>query len=241
MSTIAVVVDDEPITRMDIAGILSENGYVVAGQGHDGFDAIELCRAHNPDFVLLDIKMPTFDGLSAASTILADGTCDCIILLTAFSDRQFIEKAKQLGVSGYLVKPVEERTLLSTVEIALAQSERYRQARQNGEAILRKLEKWKVIDRAKAIVANRDGITESDAFARMRRMAMDKRVGMVEIAAAIVSTAQDRTAVDRAKRFLMHSRRIGEDSAFRLIRDRAAREGIDLALAAEEFLREGGA
>jgi response regulator NasT len=114
-----VIADDEPITRMDIREILEDAGYDVVGDVSDGFDAIEICRKLKPDLVLMDIKMPLLDGISAAKVINKEELVDSIILLTAYSDKNFIDKAKDVGVIGYLVKPVNEKSLLPAVEIAL--------------------------------------------------------------------------------------------------------------------------
>ena len=104
----AVVVDDEPITCMDVAEMLREMGFDVVGEAADGFDAVELCRVHRPDLVLMDARMPVFDGLTASKTILEKHYCNCIVLLTAYQDRDMIEKATKAGVSGYLVKPIDQ-------------------------------------------------------------------------------------------------------------------------------------
>ena len=124
----AIVVDDEPITRLDLSQLLGELGFAVVGEAADGFDAIELCRRHRPDVVLMDIKMPVFDGMTASETIIAEDLCGCVVLLTAFQDRELIDRAGRIGVTGYLVKPVEERLLLPTLEVAMAQAARLREA-----------------------------------------------------------------------------------------------------------------
>ena len=100
----AVGVDDEPITRLDLVQMLEEMGFEVAGDAADGFDAIELCRLHHPDVVLMDIKMPVFDGLTASETIISEDLGGCVVLLTAFRDRELIDRASAIGVTGYLVK-----------------------------------------------------------------------------------------------------------------------------------------
>ena len=108
----AIVVDDEPITRIDLRQMLTEMGFTVVGEAADGFDAIALCRRCHPDVVLMDIKMPVFDGMTASETLIREELCGCVVLLTAFQDRELIERAGRIGVTGYLVKPVEERLLL---------------------------------------------------------------------------------------------------------------------------------
>ena len=125
-----IVVDDEPITRMDLRGMLGDLGFEVAGEAGDGFDAVEVCRRLQPDVVLMDVKMPVFDGINAAETILQQDLAGCVVLLTAYGDREIIDRASAAGVTGYIVKPVEERLLLPTIEVALAQSQRLRQSRE---------------------------------------------------------------------------------------------------------------
>ena len=99
-----VIVDDEPVIRMDFREILTLNGYFVAGEAADGFDAVELCRREKPDLVIMDIKMSVFDGLSAAEVILSEGLSDCVILVSAYNDKEFFKKAKHAGVMNYLIK-----------------------------------------------------------------------------------------------------------------------------------------
>ena len=131
-----IVVDDEPITRMDLRGMLGDLGFEVAGEAGDGFDAVEVCRRLQPDVVLMDVKMPVFDGINAAETILQQDLAGCVVLLTAYGDREIIDRASAAGVTGYIVKPVEERLLLPTIEVALAQSQRLRQSREEDQLVL---------------------------------------------------------------------------------------------------------
>ncbi|MDR0671315.1 MAG: ANTAR domain-containing protein [Oscillospiraceae bacterium] len=215
----AIVVDDEPITKMDLTEILLEAQFDVVAQGSDGFDAVELCRQHNPDIVLMDIKMPVFDGLSAAETILRENLAGSVVLLTAFSNADFIEKAKQIGVAGYLIKPVEERMVVPTLEIALAQSTRYIQALGDARALKQQLEEKTLVDRAKMIVARRDGIPEGEAYERLRKMSMDKRCGMGEIATMIVASGSARETVEKAKQTLIRALNLNENTAYRRIKD----------------------
>ena len=116
MKTVAVV-EDEPITRMDICAMLEDLGFSITGEASDGFDAIELCRRTKPDIVLMDAKMPVFDGLAAAETICREDLAGCVVMLTAFSDEETVKKAAEAGVTGYLVKPIDRAALLPTIEI----------------------------------------------------------------------------------------------------------------------------
>ncbi|PWJ95938.1 response regulator receiver and ANTAR domain protein [Oceanotoga teriensis] len=115
-----VIADDEPITRQDLREILEIAGYNVVADASDGFDAVELCRKFKPDLVLMDIKMPLLDGLNASKIITSEGLAGGVILLTAYSDEDFIAKAKKSGVIGYLVKPIDERSLIPSIEISLS-------------------------------------------------------------------------------------------------------------------------
>jgi len=207
---------------MDLAEMLRDVQFEVIALGSDGFDAVEQCRQHNPDLVLMDIKMPIFDGLSAATTIIQENLAGCVVLLTAFGDKDFIDKAKQIGVAGYLVKPVEERVLTPILEIALAQSKRYKQAVVDTQEMKRQLEEKNLIDRAKNIVAKRDGIPEGDAYAQMRKMSMEKRRSMRDIAEMIVSGANGRAAIERAKQMLMTRYGLEEKAAYQRIKEHGA-------------------
>ena len=178
------VIDDEPITRMDIAGMLKDLGYSVAGEAGDGFDAVALCRAKHPDVVLMDVKMPVFDGLSASKVILDEDLAGSVVLLTAFSDEEIVKKAGEIGVSGYLVKPVEQRLLRPAIEVAMAQSARLRESRWETEAAKRKLEESKLIARAQSVYAKKEGVSESEAYQTLRKTAMDKRLPLAIIAKA---------------------------------------------------------
>ena len=181
-----VVVDDEPITRMDISGMLQDLGYQVVGEAGDGFDAVEICRKLKPDIVLMDVKMPIFDGLSATKVITAEDLAGCVVLLTAYSDKETIDGAKEAGASGYLVKPVDSRNIVPAIEIALEQSERLRNSRQTVEEISGKLADFKLIEQAKGILAKMEGISETEAYARLRKTAMDKRVQLSVLAKKLV-------------------------------------------------------
>lgn len=238
----AIVVDDEPITRLDISQMLEEIGFSVVGQASDGFDAVELCRLRHPDVVLMDVRMPIFDGLSAAETIISEDIAGCVVLLTAFSDSELIERANAAGVTGYLVKPVEQRLLLPTIEVALAQSGRLRESRREAAAARQKLSDSKMIDRAKALLAERDGVTESEAYRRLQRLAMDKRCTLISLATAVVEQSSDgKAALQKYKQKLMELTGISDREAYRRIRERAQRGGLTLEQAAKAVLREAEA
>lgn len=217
MKNRVVIVDDEPITRMDLAGMLEEIGYQVVGEAGDGFDAVEVCRAQRPDLVLLDVRMPVFDGFGAAETIIKEETAGCVVFLTAYNDRESIERAKEIGVAGYLVKPVEQRLLLPTLEVALAQSERLRQSREETARSRQELTESRLIQRAQSVLARRENISESDAYQTLRRLSMEKRTSMAALAKALLEQEEQQDVMSRAKRKLMHEQRLTEEEAYRKI------------------------
>lgn len=235
--TVAVL-DDEPLTRMDLRDMLTEQGFDVVGEAADGFDAVELCREKHPDVVLMDVKMPVFDGLTASETILTENLADCVVLLTAFSDGGIVERAGQAGVTGYLVKPIDQKSLTPTIEVALAQGRRLRRARQEAEEAQEKIRRERQIYKAQQIVARREQRSEAEAYRRLRRMAMDKRLSMADLAARIVSQTAGEDPVAAAKTVLMSSRHISENRAYRVITDYARTHGITVEDAAARLSRE---
>ena len=186
MKTVAVA-EDEPITRMDICAMLEELGFKVAGEASDGFDAVELCRRVRPDVMLMDAKMPVFDGLAAAETICREELAGCVVMLTAFSDEDIVKRAAAAGVTGYLVKPIDRTKLLPTVEVAYAQSCRTRELKREAEKAQKKLSEDREIHRAQRLLAQKQHCSDTEAYEKMRRLAMDKRVPLVTIARAVLS------------------------------------------------------
>ncbi len=181
-----VVADDEPITRMDICELLRENGYQVIGEAFDGFDAIEICKKEKPDLVLMDVKMPLLDGIKAAKLIIKENLALSVILLSAYSGNEFIEQAKESGVIGYLIKPVDERTLLTSIEIGISKAEEIRKIKQDYEDAKESLDDRKTIDIAKGIVMKKYNMNENEAYKYLRKLSMDKRCPMKKIAKIII-------------------------------------------------------
>ncbi len=181
-----VIADDEPITRMDIREILSQAGYTVAGEASDGFDAIELCRKEKPELVLLDIKMPLLDGLKAAKIIRDENLAGAVLLLTAYSDKEFMDQAADIGVMGYVIKPVGEESLLPMVEVAIAKGKEVSGIYKEMEVTRKRLEDRTVIERAKGILMKQKNISEEEAFQLIRKIGMDKRRPMRDIAEIIL-------------------------------------------------------
>lgn len=177
-----VIADDEPITRMDIKEILEEKGYEVVGEAADGFDAVELCKAKKPELVLMDIKMPLLDGLSAARIMLEEDVDAAIVLLTAYSEREFIDSAKELGISGYLVKPIDEKSLIPSIELAVARNKEMRKLRRDIAKVSERLENRSIIEKAKGRIMERDGLSEQEAYDFIRKLSLDKGMSMRRVA-----------------------------------------------------------
>lgn len=181
-----VIADDEPITRMDLKELLAEQGYDVVAEVPDGFDAVETCKQFNPDLVLLDIKMPFLDGLSAAKIIYEENLADTIIMLTAYSEREFIEQAKNVGVSGYLVKPIDEKSLVPNIELAVARSREIKKLRKDMEKVSERLENRSIIEKAKGQVMQDQSMTEQEAYDYIRKLSQVKNISMRRVAEIIL-------------------------------------------------------
>ena len=177
-----VIADDEPITRMDIKEILEEKGYEVIGEAADGFDAVELCKAKKPELVLMDIKMPLLDGLSAARIMMEEDVDAAIVLLTAYSEREFIDSAKDQGVAGYLVKPLGESSLVPSIELAVARSKEMRKLRRDIAKVSERLENRSIIEKAKGRIMERDGLSEQEAYDFIRKLSLEKGMSMRRVA-----------------------------------------------------------
>lgn len=181
-----VIADDEPITRMDLKELLSEEGYQVVGEAADGFDAVEACKQNRPDLVLMDIKMPLLDGLSAAKIIFEENLADTVMMLTAYSEREFVEEAKNVGVAGYLVKPIDEKSLVPSIELAVARSKDMKKLRKDMEKVSERLENRSIIEKAKGQVMAQEGMTEQDAYDYIRELSRTKNLSMRRVAEIIL-------------------------------------------------------
>lgn len=234
----AIIVDDEPIIRLDLSQMLEELDFSVLGAVSDGFDAVELCQKTHPDVVLMDVNMPVFDGLSATEKILSEHLSPCVVIVSGYSDRNTISRAAQLGVSGWLSKPVEKRQLLATLEIALSDTERSAALQQKLNLLQDKLDSMKCIDRAKSILAQQRNVSEAEAYRQMQQLAMEKRCTMSAIAARIVESGSDRETVNRAKALLMQKNSLSETAAYKQLNAYAAKRGVSLIDAARAILSE---
>lgn len=184
-----VIVDDEPITRMDIRDIVEQAGYQVVGEGGDGFEAIAVCKEQKPDLVIMDIRMPILDGLKAGKKILADHLTRSIVYLSAYSDEEDTDTASRIGAVGYLVKPLSERSLLTTIQVGLASGKRDQQLAKKVDDLDTKLAERKVIERAKGILMEENNLSEDAAYKMLRNISMSKRQSMSAIAELIVMDA----------------------------------------------------
>ncbi len=179
-----VVAEDETLIRMDLVEMLTEAGYQVVGQGVNGQEAIELANIHKPDLMILDVKMPVLDGISAAEKII--DICP-VLMLTAFSQRELVERARDTGVMAYVVKPFTINDLLPAIEISIS---RYRQMKSLETEVVdlyERLETRKIVDRAKGILMKTMNLSEPESFSWIQKTAMDRRISMKAVAQGIIS------------------------------------------------------
>jgi AmiR/NasT family two-component response regulator len=179
-----VVAEDEALIRMDLVEMLTEAGYVVVAQASDGAQAIELVKEHRPDLAILDVKMPILDGISAAEEIIA--TCP-VLMLTAFSQRELVDRARDAGVMAYVLKPFTINDLVPAIEIAISRHLQMKSLAAEVADLHDRLETRKIIDRAKGILMAALNLTEPQAFSWIQKAAMDRRLTMKEVAQAVIS------------------------------------------------------
>jgi len=182
-----VIADDEAIIRLDLKEILEEAGYVVVGEAGRGDEAIELVNTHQPDLVILDVKMPGLDGISAAHEITSRHDM-AVLLLTAFSQRDLIEEARKAGVSAYLIKPFRKAELIPAVEQVLrtARESRALAVEDDAQAAEDKLETRRIVDTAKELLMQKFNMAEDEAFAYIQQTAMKNRARMRDVATSVV-------------------------------------------------------
>lgn len=188
MSTRIVIAEDEAIIRLDLRETLEDEGYKVVGDCGRGDEAVELVRSHKPDVAILDIKMPGMSGLEAALLISNEKICP-VVMLTAFSQREIIEQARDAGALAYLVKPFQKADLVPAIELAIARFGEMRALTGEVEALGAQLEVRKLVDRAKGILIDKFRMTENDSFSYIQKMAMSERTRMGDIAGRIISGA----------------------------------------------------
>jgi response regulator NasT len=182
-----VVAEDEALIRMDLIEMLGEAGYEVIAQASDGAQAIELVHEHKPDLAILDVKMPVLDGISAAEEIIA--TCP-VLMLTAFSQRELVDRARDAGVMAYVLKPFTINDLVPAIEIAISRHLQMKTLAAEVADLHDRLETRKIIDRAKGILMAALNLTEPQAFSWIQKAAMDRRLTMKEVALAVAEPDQ---------------------------------------------------
>jgi AmiR/NasT family two-component response regulator len=181
-----VIAEDEALIRLDLAEMLAEEGYDVVGQAEDGEKAIELVLEHRPDLVILDVKMPRLDGIAAAERIASQRIAP-VVILTAFSQRDLVERARDAGAMAYLVKPFDQTDLVPAIEMAVSRFTELRQLESEVEDLTERLETRKLVDRAKGVLQQRLGLSEPDSFRWIQKTAMDLRLSMRQVAEGVVA------------------------------------------------------
>jgi two-component system, response regulator PdtaR len=183
-----VLAEDEALIRMDLAEMLGEEGYVVVGQAGDGATAVQLVEDLHPDLAIFDVKMPVLDGISAAERV-ASRRLAPVVILTAFSQRELVERARDAGAMAYLVKPFQKKDLLPAIEMAVSRFSEIVQLDAEVADLRERLEVRKLVDRAKAVLQGRHGFSEADAFRWIQKTSMDRRLSMRAVAEAVISDA----------------------------------------------------
>ena len=186
-----LVAEDETLIRMDLVEMLREAGYEVVGEATNGQEAIELAESLRPDIAILDVKMPVLDGISAAEQIINIAP---VLMLTAYSQRDLVERARDAGAMAYVVKPFTINDLIPSIEIAISRHLQMRTLSQEVANLHERLESRKLIDRAKGILMQALNLSEPEAFSWIQRAAMDRRITMKEVAEAVITPG---TSLDR--------------------------------------------
>lgn len=180
-----IIADDESLIRLDLREMLTHLGYEVIAEAGDGKTAVELARKLSPDLLIMDIQMPDLDGISAAEQLTAEKIAP-VVLVTAYSDQTLVERAREAGVVGYVVKPFREAELMPVIELSRARFQEFRMLEKEVGGLKDALETRKVVERAKGVLMETHGMRESEAFHRIRKTSMDARKSMKEVAEAIL-------------------------------------------------------
>jgi two-component system, response regulator PdtaR len=180
-----VIAEDEALIRMDLKEMLEEAGYSVVGEAGDGETAVRLAAELTPDLVVMDVKMPVLDGISAAERITGDQIAP-VLILTAFSQRELVERARDAGAMAYLVKPFQRADLVPAIEIAVARHEQMTALTREVADLTERFETRKLVDRAKASLQATHGLSEAEAFRWIQKSSMDLRIGMRQVAQTVL-------------------------------------------------------
>nr|WP_152743509.1 MULTISPECIES: response regulator [Micrococcus] len=181
----AVVAEDETLIRLDLVEVLTGAGYRVVAEAGDGRAAVEAVREHRPDIVVMDVKMPVMDGIAAAGEIAGERLAP-VVMLTAFSQRELVERARTAGAMAYVVKPFTEADLVPAIELAVARFDELRSLEAEVRDLGDRLETRKIVDRAKALLQERMRLTEAESFRWIQKTSMDRRLTMREVAQAVI-------------------------------------------------------
>ncbi|MBI0297575.1 response regulator [Streptomyces sp. PRKS01-29] len=192
-TTRVVIAEDEALIRLDLKEMLEEEGYSVVGEAGDGETAVALAQEHRPDLVILDVKMPVLDGISAAERIAADRIAP-VLMLTAFSQRELVERARDAGAMAYLVKPFSKSDVVPAIEMAVSRFTELKTLEQEVADLSQRLETRKLVDRAKSILQTQYGLTEPAAFRWIQKTSMDRRLSMQQVAEAVIEDAAEKKA-----------------------------------------------
>jgi two-component system, response regulator PdtaR len=182
-----LVAEDEALIRLDLVEMLAEEGYVVVGEAADGEQAVEQAETLRPDLVIMDVKMPKMDGIDAAS-IIAERRIAPVLILTAFSQRDLVQRARDAGAMAYLVKPFGRKDLMPAVELAVSRFRELTALENEVAGLTDRLETRKTVERAKGLLMTRHGLTEPEAFRWIQRSAMDRRTTMKAVAQAVLES-----------------------------------------------------
>ncbi|NGP06983.1 response regulator [Rhodococcus sp. 14C212] len=182
-----VVAEDEALIRLDLVEMLREEGYEVVGEAGDGQRAVELAEELKPDLVIMDVKMPRRDGIDAASEIAARRIAP-VVILTAFSQRELVERARDAGAMAYLVKPFSKSDLVPAIEVAASRFAEIRELEREVAGLAERFETRKLVDRAKGLLMDKHAMTEPEAFRWIQRAAMDRRTTMKHVAEVVIET-----------------------------------------------------
>ena len=187
MATRILVAEDETIIRLDLRDLLERSGFEVCAEARDGVEAVELALSERPDLAIMDVKMPRLDGIEAARRILDERPIP-IVMLTAYGQDELVSRAVEAGVFGYLVKPFRESDLLPAIRTATARHEELQALREEAESLAEALAARKAIERAKGLLMAKEGLTEAEAFARLRKASQISGRPLRVIAEAVVAT-----------------------------------------------------
>ena len=188
-----LIAEDEALIRLDLKEMLEEEGYAVVGEAGDGEEAIALADSLRPDLVILDVKMPKVDGIAAAERIAGERVAP-VVILTAFGQRDLVERAREAGAMAYLVKPFQKKDLVPTIEMATSRFAEIVALEQEVGGLQERLEARKTVERAKGVLMTEHGMTEPEAFRWIQRAAMDRRTTMRAVAEAVLAAGFDLTA-----------------------------------------------